>query len=190
MKTPAAFSAYVAERSVTHVVAYEFSGAVLQCLLEAGISAISIDRRVPEHDGPSFQGDAWDVLYLREWTMVFFIGPPCFQHLRGDIHCIRQKIEDGRAYWGGAEVIKCISFENARGVVVEQPDTLVFDFLDWGSLPDVAVLEFRTSWLGDASDKFIRLFTRNVILAELPAEHERPVVERQRRPMPRHDRCR
>ena len=63
-------------------------------------------------------------------------------------------------------------------VVVEQPDTIVYD---WGAPEGVQLLEFRTSALGDASDKFVRLAVRGVHMPELDSRGEGERRKRRRR---------
>ena len=64
------------------------------------------------------------------------------------------------------------------GMEVE-PD---LDFLDTKAMAGVEVVEFRTSWLGDVKDKFVRLFTRHAKLPDVPSPEERPIVAVDRRP--------
>ena len=86
---------YLKREGVKVVVAFEFSGALLVRLLSQGVKAISVDKRAPDHDGPSFQGDFADLLGLQAWDMAFFVGPPCYQHMRHD-KCLAAKIKDGK----------------------------------------------------------------------------------------------
>ena len=97
---------YIASAGVTHLVLYEFTGAVLTPLLTEHI-AMSVDWREPLHSGPHYQGNVADVVPLKVWTFVLCVGPPCYQHLRHD-PMLKYKIADGRAYWGGAEVLWCL----------------------------------------------------------------------------------
>eukprot|EP00900_Chrysochromulina_parva_P014861 jgi/Chrpa1/23376/Chrysochromulina_OHIO_Genome00027232-RA len=62
-------------------------------------------------------------------------------------------------------VLWCLACPNADVVVVEQPDTLVYDYVDVTEF--ASLCEFRTSQYGDPGqhDKFIRLAVRN---AQLP----------------------
>ena len=101
---------------------------------------------------------------LCTWDAVYFVGPNCFQHLRRD-HTLQDKINDGRAFWGAAMVLWCLCCPYARALVVEQPDTIVYDYLDLESLEGVELIELRTAELGDTCpDKFIRLAARNFAL--------------------------
>ena len=163
------------------IVVFEFSGALLLVLRAAGVQAISVDLRSPEHDGPSFQGDFRILLHLKMWEKAFFVGPSCYQHLRRDIQCLPAKMRDGRAYWGGAMVIWCICSPYARVKLVEQPDTIVHDYLDVGQMPGVEVVELRTAQLGDVANKFMRFTLVNGELPPLPTETRAPPNPSQRR---------
>jgi hypothetical protein len=105
-----------------------------------------------------------DIVGLRHWERAYFF-PNCFQHLRGDEQCLPFKIDDCRAFWAAAMVLWCLTCPNADVVVVEQPDTLVYDYVDVTGF--ASLCEFRTSQYGDPGqhDKFIRLAVRN---AQLP----------------------
>lgn len=105
--------------------------------------------------------------------MYFF--PPCFQQLRADVRCLPQKIADGRAFWGCALVLWCLSCPNADVVVVEQPDTIVYDSLP--PLPGVDIIEFRTTQYGDVADKFIRLSVRNATIPPFLVSSATPVPQ-------------
>ena len=146
------------------LVAMETSGAIVGALGSSGAPAISVDLQRPEHDGPSYQGDVRDVIPLRHWRIIFFVGPNCFQHMRRDHLTLEDKIQDCRAYWGGAMVLWCLATPHATTVLVEQPDTIVYDFVKLGSRTDVQVHELRTSQTGDRSDKFLRLADRKSVV--------------------------
>ena len=141
----------------TDLVGFEFSGAVRSALEAVGRRALSVDFRECEMGGMHAMLDARDVVMLQHWSRVFLF-PPCFQQLRADEDCLQAKIDDGRAFWGCALVIFCFCVA-ADLLVVEQPDTIVADYVD------ASFTEFRTSSFGDSPDKFMRLFIRNGILA-------------------------
>ena len=143
------------------LVVFEFSGGLLRALLDAGVSAFAVDKREPEHDGPSFQGDVRAIIDLKKWRAVYFVGPNCYQNMRYDA-CLSKKIDDGRAYWGAVMVLWCICCAYAEAFLVEQPDTNTHDYLDVESMPGVAVLEVRSVQLGDKRDKFFRFTTRGL----------------------------
>ena len=150
-----------------HLVAFEFSGALLTALIATGKRAIGCDRRRPEHREPYYCGDVWDVVPLRKWACAWFVGPPCFQHLRHDDY-LPIKIGDGRAYFAGLQVLMCICCSFARAVFVEQPDTIGHDYINVSLLPGVHVLTVRTSQYGDKCDKFMRFTVRNLRLRPPP----------------------
>ena len=172
---------YLKREGVKVVVAFEFSGALLVRLLSQGVKAISVDKRAPDHDGPSFQGDFADLLGLQAWDMAFFVGPPCYQHMRHD-KCLAAKIKDGRAYWAGALNWRCLTWPNIKSVVVESPDVISHDMFDATTLPGVTMQRFRSSWLGDTRDKFVTLVLKNVDLGPTPTEAGALGVELERRP--------
>ena len=66
-------------------------------------------------------------------------------------------------------------------VVVEQPDTIVSDVY---TPKGVALVEFRTSAFGDASDKYVRLAVRGTTLAVPPHSKRRPGAEQPRSQRP------
>ena len=107
--------------SPTHLILFEFSGALRGALLARGIKAISADFRDSETPGPHFRGDVRAIAPLKRWTGIFAVGPPCFQHLRRDTICLPFKLQDGRAFWAGALVLWCICLNNADFLCVEQP---------------------------------------------------------------------
>ena len=152
----------------TVLVACEFSGALISTLAAQGHSAISCDLRPAEHGFPHYQGDVRDIVHLRRWERAYFF-PNCFQHLRGDEHCLRHKIHDCRAFWAAAMVLWCLACPHADVVVVEQPDTIVYDYADVSAF--AALHEFCTSQYGDPAqhNKFVRLAVRNATLA--PPSH-------------------
>ena len=158
------------ETPPTVLVACEFSGAVRTALEAEGIIALSVDYRECDVGGLHFQGDIRDVIGLACWHRVYMF-PPCFQQLRADKDCLPLKIADGRAFWGCAFVIWCIACNHADAVIVEQPDTIVHDYLDLSAFSDVCVTEFRTSAFGDSHDKFVRITLRN---AQLETPRFRP----------------
>ena len=142
------------------LVACEFSGALTGALWAAGYHVISCDLRPALHRFPHYRGDMRDIVGLCRWERAYFF-PSCYQHLRGDEHCLPLKIHDCRAFWAGAVVLWCLACPHADIVVVEQPDTIVYDYIP--CINSVANLyEFRTSEFGDPAeyDKFIRLAVR------------------------------
>lgn len=127
------------------LVAYEFSGALTEQLVyERGEKAISVDRRPTEGAVTHCQADVQDVAVLKVWKVIFFVGPPCFQQLRGDKECLDAKIRDGRAFRAVAEVAWCISCPHAKPVFVEQPDTIAHDYIEVQLIDGVVVVEVRT----------------------------------------------
>ena len=166
----------------TMLVACEFSGAVRLSLEARGHIAISADTRACGAGGLHYRGDVRDIIALTRWARIYFF-PPCYQQLRADENCLGHKIADGRAFWGCAFVIWCICCDSADSVIVEQPDTIVHDYLDFSAYPDVEVVEFRTSAYGDERDKFVRLTMRNAVI-EAPTmpprrQHKSPNEHRQ-----------
>ena len=137
----------------TDLVGFEFSGAVRQSLEANGRRALSVDWRVCDVGGMHAVLDVRDVVELGGWLRVFLF-PPCFQQLRADRDCLEAKIADCRAFWGCAMVLWCCCV-TASLLVVEQPDTIVADFVPY------AFTQFRTSCFRDSPDKFVRLFVRN-----------------------------
>ena len=154
----------------TDIVGFEFSGAVRQALEAAGRRALSVDRRACDVGGMHAVLDVRDVVPLACWRRAFFF-PPCFQQLRADEDCLQAKIDDGRAFWGCALVIWCFCTPSEL-LMVEQPDTIVADFLP------LEFLETRTSAFGDSPDKYVRLYLHNCQLtppfAPDPAARRRP----------------
>ena len=148
----------------TVLVVFEFSGAVLKPLLARGIKAMSVDVRAAEHDGPHFQGDFREVLELKVWDAIYFVGPNCYQHLQGDINCLRHKIADCRAYWGAAFVLWCICYRGAKFVIVEQPNTIGHKYYPLDDMEGVRVEEFSTTQYGDDKHKFVRLTLVNATI--------------------------
>ena len=140
----------------TELIVFEFSGAMLMQRLTDGVKAMGVDKRAPEHQGPCYQGDYRDVIDLKTWDCVYFIGPSCFQNMRHD-HYLPAKIADFRAWWGVCGVAKCIACPYMRSAIIEQPDTVAHDYIDVSSMPGVSVLNTRTSAFGDKRDKFLRL---------------------------------
>ena len=153
-----------ADGAPTVLVACEFSGALTRALQTAGFCTLSCDFRPALHRFPHYLGDVRDVVGLRHWERAYFF-PNCFQHLRGDEQCLPFKIDDCRAFWAAAMVLWCLSCPNASVVIVEQPDTIVYDYIDVTGF--ASLCEFRTSQYGDPGqhDKFVRLAIRN---AQLP----------------------
>ena len=143
----------------TVLVGMEFSGAVRSALEALGFVALSVDFRPSLDGGLHYQGDVRDVLALRpgHWQALYFF-PNCFQHLRADVGCLPLKLQDGRAFWGCAMVLWCVC-QPAPLVVVEQPDTIVYDLC---RPAHTRLYEFRTEALGDRTDKFVRLAVRGV----------------------------
>ena len=147
----------------TILVACEFSGALTKALQSRGLRTLSCDLRPALHSFPHYLGDVRDIVGLQLWERAYFF-PNCFQHLRGDDRCLHLKIDDCRAFWAAAMVLWCLACPHASVVVVEQPDTIVYDYVD---VTDFATLcEFRTSQYGDPAqhDKFVRLAIRNAHL--------------------------
>ena len=173
-KTEAELDLYLASpasEGLRHLVAYEFSGA-LRCSLAKqlepkGEQVMSVDRRATERPGLHFEGDVWVLVGKKQWACIWFVGPPCFQHLRFDDY-LGRKIEDGRAYWAGMEVLKCICCPFADSVFVEQPDTIGHDYIDISMLEGTYVMAARTSQFGDDTDKFMRFTLRNLSIADPP----------------------
>ena len=143
----------------TVLVGMEFSGAVRSALEALGLVALSVDFRPSLDGGLHYQGDVRDVLALRpgHWQALYFF-PNCFQQLRADVGCLPLKLQDGRAFWGCAMVLWCVC-QSAPLVVVEQPDTIVYDLC---RPAHTRLYEFRTEALGDSADKFVRLAVRGV----------------------------
>ena len=131
------------EDAPDEMVAYEFSGALLEARRATGASVMSVDRRAPEHDGWHYQGDLRDIIALRVWLVIFFVGPPCFQHMERD-DCLEAKIDDMRAFWAGVTVWWCVTCPYALSVLVEQPNTIGHRFVDAGRLEGVQVHHLRT----------------------------------------------
>ena len=167
----------LSDEAPTILVACEFSGALTIALQARGLRTLSCDLRPALHHFPHYLGDVRDIVGLRYWERAYFF-PNCFQHLRGDEHCLHLKIHDCRAFWAGAMVLWCLTCPHAAVVVVEQPDTIVYDYVDVS--PFASVYEFRTSEYGDPAehDKFVRLAVVNATLR--PPTH--PVTRQQHRP--------
>lgn len=161
----------------TVLVAFEFSGALTNQLAANGISVMSCDQRPPQHHHPAYRGDVQDIVALQLWDAIFFVGPNCFQHLRGDHDCLSSKISDGRAFWGAAMVLWCICCTWAIMTLTEQPDTIGHDYFALDELPDVTVIETRTSKYKDSPDKFLRLTIRNMELEPTPFPDAQAVPE-------------
>ena len=160
-------AAHIGQGGVRFLIAFTFSGtllAELEALYGEGC-AVTVDLRSAEHDGAHYKGEVADIIDLHMWEIVFFVGPNCYQHMRRDT-CLDRKKGDGRAYWAGAMVLWCLTCPYALAVIVEQPDSIVYDYVDFEGLPDVHLVETRTSWHGDSSDKFMRLALRNASMAE------------------------
>ena len=154
------------DEAPTHIVVFEFSGAVLTQLQAQGVRAMSVDLRDAEHDGPHFKGDFREVIDKRVWEAAYFVGPNCYQHLQGDIHCLQSKIADCRAYWGAAFVLWCICYRGARSVIVEQPNTIGHKYFPLEDMEGVEIREFSTTQYGDDKHKFVRLTLVNAAMAE------------------------
>ena len=159
----------------TILVAMEFSGSLRTALEAAGFVTISADFRECEIGGMHFQGDVREVVGLVRWKAIYFF-PNCYQQLRADQDCLPLKIHDGRAFWGCAVVIWCLCCASTDVAIVEQPDTIVYDFHTPGG---VMLHEFRTSYFGDLSDKFIRLGVRG--LSDTPLDGRSEQERRKRR---------
>ena len=157
----------------TVLVGFEFSGAVRSALEQRGHVALSADFRPCDIGGLHYQGDVNDLLDLTVWSAAYLF-PPCYQQLRFDLDCIEAKITDMRAFWGCAQVLRCICVTTATIVIVEQPDTLVADCFDAHDWPDTCMLEFRTCHYGDETDKFVRLTVRNATLRAPPFPYAKP----------------
>lgn len=166
--------------SPTVLVAFEFSGAMRSALERAGKRALSVDMRPSERPGPHFQGELRDVLDLKHWEAVYFVGPNCYQMLRGDVDCLPKKMEDGRTFWAIAFLLFCLCCSNTDMLLVEQPDTVAHDYIPLQLFDDLEVHEWRTTNYGDEEDKFMRLTTRNMCLPPPPY----PTVPREA-PIPR-----
>ena len=79
----------------TELIVFEFSGAMLMQRLADGVKAMGVDKRAPEHQGPCYQGDYRDVIDLKTWDCVYFIGPSCFQNIRPTTLGSRQFLPGG-----------------------------------------------------------------------------------------------
>ena len=161
----------------TILVACEFSGALTTVLRAQGHRTLSCDLRPALHRFPHYQGDVRAIVGLQRWERAYFF-PNCFQHLRGDDRCLPFKIDDCRAFWAAAMVLWCLSCPHARVVIVEQPDTIVYDYVDVTTF--ASLFEFHTSQYGDPAqtDKFVRLAVRNARLCPptqpIAPQHSRP----------------
>ena len=162
----------------SELIAMEYSGALLEARIAQGSKAISCDQRRPEHDHFHYLGDLRDIIGLQVWEAVFFVGPNCYQHLRGDLDCLQYKIADGRAFWAGIMVLWCICCSTALMMLVEQPDTIGHDYFQFETQHEVAVMETRSGQYGDEPDKFLRLTTRNMQLE--PPPHPNAAIVRDR----------
>ena len=150
------------------LIAMTFTDQLLRALQAAGKTAMTADRRLPEHKGPSFQGEVRTIVEMKVWDAIYFTGPNCYQHLRRDHLTLQEKLDDGRAYWAGAMVLWCICVAYAIMIIVEQPDTICHDHFNLSDMPGVEVREIWTSQYRDKKDKFMRLTLRNVQLEEPP----------------------
>jgi len=155
------------EEGPDYLVAYTFSGELIKALEATGKRVITADTRDPLHDRPSYKGDVAEIIPLRQWEGVYCTGPPCYQTMRRDL-CLANKLADGRAWWGVAEVAHCVCIPNARMIVVEQPDTIAEDYIQAAIFPSVRIFEVRTSQYGDAKDKFMRFTLVNAVLPDPP----------------------
>ncbi|KAL3926660.1 MAG: hypothetical protein SGPRY_003197, partial [Prymnesium sp.] len=159
----------------TILVGMEFTGALRAALEAQGKIALSVDYRAYEAGGMHYLGDVRDIVGLQLWEAAYF-SPPCFQQLRRDEDCLAYKLADRRAFWGMVFVLWCFACPNALSVCVEQPDTVVPDFIDLGETAGACVREFTTDNCGDAERKFVRLSCRNLSLppqlAATPARHD------------------
>lgn len=145
------------------LIAFEFSGALVEALAAEGVEAMSADWRAPEHHRWHYQGDVRTAVAAKQWQAILFVGPNCYQHMKRDRH-LEYKINDCRAYWAGAMVLWCIACQHTRRIIVEQPDTIVAKYVQPDALPGVRTLHLRTSFYEDSKDegKYLRLWTVNV----------------------------
>ena len=173
---------YVKENNINLLVVFEFSGALLEPMLQTW-RGMSVDLRKAEHNHAHYQGDVRDVIDLRVYDMIVFVGPNCYQAMRYDNY-LGHKIDDGRTYWAVAFVLWCLCMGCmfARAVGLEQPDTVAEDFILAKRLHGCEVVEFRSSTLGDRDDKFVRLTLVNAELPPMPTNGTCPTGELVRRP--------
>jgi hypothetical protein len=151
----------------TKLVLFEFSGALRDELNRDGVVAISNDLRKSETPGPHFEGDCRVIACIKVWDDIFCIGPNCYQMLRADEDCLHAKMMDGRAFFGGLMVLLCLHIGEVRRMrIVEQPDTIVYDFIDVEKLPDVRLQEVSSTQWGDSIHKFFRFALVNMLLPD------------------------
>ena len=131
LNTLAEAKQFVEEHDPDVLVAFEFTGALLTELLRRGYRAISVDRCAALHIGPHFQGDVQNLAPLRQWRIIFFTGPPCFQGMALDRY-LPDKIKDGRAWWHMALVVWCFCCKHASAILMEQPNTIANTYLSEG----------------------------------------------------------
>ena len=147
----------------TVLVSCEFSGALSDALTAKGKRVLTCDLRHSLGTSPHYLGDVRDIVHLTHWEAAYFF-PNCFQHFRHDVDCLPHKIDDGRAFWAGAFVLWCLSCPHAAAVFVEQPDTIVYDYVNVAGWADLC--NFYTSQYGDSPDKFVRLALRHASIAQ------------------------
>ena len=155
------------------LIAFEFSAALRDACCRHGNLAISADWRACERGGPHFRGDVREIVAARHWRAIYFVGPSCFQQMRHDQY-LEAKIADHRAFWAVAMVLWCVCCTTAAMWLIEQPDTIAFDFIQLEDTPGIEVLHMRTSEYGDLPDKYMRLTSRNMTFErpKLPARKD------------------
>jgi hypothetical protein len=155
----------------------EFSGAFSRvCETQRGVVVLSVDLREPEREGLHFCGSFHEIFDLAAWDFVA-AWPSCTHtaYSNGDLRVA--KALDGRAFWGHVGVLYVLLAGEAKGRLVEQPDS---DFHRLFATPRVRV---RTEHYGDAHAKTINLYLVGVSLPGLAAEHRAvPLADHVRRP--------
>ena len=143
-------------------VFFERTGSLRDTIHAQGVAVMSVCYHTSDTPGWHYRGDVRDIVCLKIWRRGFFVGPDCYLTLRGDIKCLPRKCKDGRAYWGCAPVFWCIFHPNVVGSLVEQPDTIPYDFITFTEADRVILTRTSSSALGDESDKTFVFATRNL----------------------------
>ena len=142
----------------------EFTGAMRRAFeRETGSVVLSVDTRDAEDNGLHFRGPLQLVLELEHAWSVAFLWPPCTHQVLSDTTSREDyKMHDGRTYWGLAFWLYCMCRPVAPVVVVEQPDTIIPDYIDLVAL-GVRRHRCRPVDHGDDYGKTINLFTSGCV---------------------------
>lgn len=105
------------------LIACEYSGIVRDAFISLGHQAMSCDLLPTESDGPHYQGDIRDILYVQPWDLMI-AHPPCTHLAVSGAKHFAAKQADGRQQ-EALEFVRMLMDAPIQRICIENPVSII-----------------------------------------------------------------